>query len=499
MVATARKQVGVGRHAFAVPHAEAWAVAALTALAFGLRWACIHQSLFGDELILYFDVHGRSLGQVISVVHDTEKTPPLYFLLGWLFARGSSAAVLVAVPTLIASVTAVPVIYLLGARTVGRRAAFVGAAWFAISPFEVFYGTEARAYALVTMLVVVSTLSLLLALEHRRFKWWALYVVAATAAVYSHYIGALVLVPQAAWALWRHRESAREQLLSHALVVLLWLPWLPSFLVQYHHSADEAKRLSLSAPLTGSTLTQVPLKALLGFPFAALRDLPGRLPIAALAVVFAASLLILSYEVRNRRMTVRPSLSTGTGLVTLLAVFPFVCLVVYSSRPNVSFWLPRNLSVAVPYALLLFGWLLTRPRGRLAIVLPLLALGILGVGTVKGLSPTYQRPDTRAAAQFLDAHAPPAAPVFEYFWPFTRTSPAMGIRVYLKRPHSIGSFASWTVASQHRYPVFYAFTAVPALLRAFTPPKRYASQYHLVAQHIYPGIQPVAVREYAPR
>jgi hypothetical protein len=41
------------------------------------------------------------------------------------------------------------------------------------------------------------------------------HVVAATAAVYSHYIAALVLVPQAAWALWTHRESARGAACAH--------------------------------------------------------------------------------------------------------------------------------------------------------------------------------------------------------------------------------------------------------------------------------------------
>ena len=149
-----------------------WCVAGLTALALGLRWACIHQSLLGDELFLYMDVHGRSLGQVFSAVHDTEKTPPLYFLLGWLLARGSDATVLVRLPSLVASAATVPLIYWVGLRTVDRRAGVVAAAWFAIGPFASFYGTEARSYALVTALVALATATLLSALEERRARWW---------------------------------------------------------------------------------------------------------------------------------------------------------------------------------------------------------------------------------------------------------------------------------------------------------------------------------------
>ena len=99
-----------GRRALRWPGVAVWVVAALAALALGLRLACVGQSLFGDELFLYVDVHGHSLGQVFSLVHDTEKTPPLGFVLGWLFARGGSATELVRVPSLVASVATVPLI-----------------------------------------------------------------------------------------------------------------------------------------------------------------------------------------------------------------------------------------------------------------------------------------------------------------------------------------------------------------------------------------------------
>ena len=91
--------------------------------------------------------------------------------------QGSHADVLVRTPSFVASVATVPLIYLLGLRTVGRGAALVAAASFALSPFEIFYATENRAYALVAALVVLSMLSLLALANERRRRWWALYVV----------------------------------------------------------------------------------------------------------------------------------------------------------------------------------------------------------------------------------------------------------------------------------------------------------------------------------
>jgi hypothetical protein len=492
----------------------AWIIAGLAVLAFGLRWACVNQSLFGDELFLYVIVHDRSLGHVFSVVHDTEKTPPLGFVLGWLFARGPDAPMLMRLPSLAASVATVPLLYLLGRRTVGRGAGIVAAAWFALSPFEIFYGTEARGYALVTALGVLSTLSLLAALDGRRVRWWGLYALAAAAALHTHYIAALTVIPQAAWALWTHRESAREQLIANALVVLAWLPWLPSFVVQFRHSSGEAAVLDELAPLTLSNLGKAVGTSLAGHPFVPLGELQGRGALAVLAAALLAGVLLaLGYEVRRGTRRFRPTLSSRVGLVVLLALVPVVGIVLYSLRPRTSFLLPRNLSVAVPYALLLFGWLLTYPRARVAAALSIVAVAAVAAGGVRLLSADYQRPDARDAARYIDANAPPTAPVVASLTPFAGP-PARAVRLYLERPHRIYEpselRSAWAAGIRTRAPVLISFfdpsslrTSIPGLptpkIDLFAPPRQYASQYRLVAEHTSSGWIPIVVRRYAPR
>jgi hypothetical protein len=492
-----------GWRALRWPGSVVWVVAALAALALGLRLACVGQSLFGDELFLYVDVHGRSLGQLFSLVHDTEKTPPLGFVLGWLFARGGSATELVRVPSLVASVATVPLIYLLGSRTVGRGAGVVAAAWFAISPFEIFYGTEDRGYALVAALVVLSTLSLLAALEERRLRWWVLYGFAAAAAVYTHYTAALTLVPQAAWALWTHRESAREQLVANGLVVLAFLPWLPSFLVQIRHSGKEALFLSQVVPLTASRVAKISGQSLVGHPFLSLSQLPGRGTLAILAAVVVVLLSALGYGLWRGTRRFRPTLSTRRGLVVLLALAPLVGLVLYSARPHVSFLLARNLSVAVPYALLLFGWLLTWPRPCVAAALSVAALAAVALGTVKVLSPDYQRPDARDAARYIDARAAPTTPVID--WEVLCSDncpPARATQLYLERPHRIymreEALSGWAAATRAHVPV--VITGPAPILLILAPPPRYAPRYRLAAQHTSRGAPyEIVTREFVPR
>ena len=181
----------------------------LVLVALALRLGPLGQSMFGDELFLYAIVHDRSAGDVLHAVQATEKTPPLGFLLSWAFDGGGHADVLVRVPSLVANLATVPLVYVLAKLTVGRAAGFVAAAWTTLSAFQIFYATESRGYALAELLVVLSTVILLVALERRALRWWLAYALRRRHGIHPLH-SRVVLVPQAAWALWTHRDQARR-------------------------------------------------------------------------------------------------------------------------------------------------------------------------------------------------------------------------------------------------------------------------------------------------
>ena len=63
-------------------------LALLTLLAFALRVSQLHQSLLGDEVFTWQDIHRHSLRSVISTVHTGgENSPPLFFVLAWVAAH----------------------------------------------------------------------------------------------------------------------------------------------------------------------------------------------------------------------------------------------------------------------------------------------------------------------------------------------------------------------------------------------------------------------------
>ena len=253
-------------------------VAALTVIGVALRLVVARQSLFGDEISTHWIVSGNDLPGVVSTVHtDAEITPPLYFVASWLATRIDLTPELLRAPSLIAGAAAIPLVYALGLRTVGRRAALVATALTALSPFMIFYSAEARGYELMVVLVLLSTLALLAAIDGRRTLWWVAYAVCACAAVYTHYTAVFALAGQLLWALWAHPEARRPALVASVAAAVAFLPWLSGLRGDLNSTTTEI--LSLLQPFELRWIRTSVTHWAIGHPFAGegtgLRDLPG--------------------------------------------------------------------------------------------------------------------------------------------------------------------------------------------------------------------------------
>ena len=109
-------------------------------------------------------------------------------------------------------------------RTVGRGAALVAATLTTLSPFMIFYSAEARGYGVLMALLLLSTLTLLIAVDDGRARWWVAYGVCVCLAAYTHYTAVFVLAAQLGWAFWVHPRARRPLLLSTALAALVVRP-----------------------------------------------------------------------------------------------------------------------------------------------------------------------------------------------------------------------------------------------------------------------------------
>jgi hypothetical protein len=437
-------------------------VGAATVIGLLLRLPSFSDSLFGDELSTYFTVTGHGLGRTVANVRsDQELTPPLYYVVAWVASRFGGSPDLLRLPSMLSGVAAIPLTYLLGVRTVGRNAAVVGAGLRAASPFLIFYSAEARAYALRLVLGLVSTLTLLKALEDGRRRWWVAYAVCSCAALYTHYTVVFVLVAQLLWALSTCPDARRALILANALVVLGFLPWISQ--LRSDTRSPCAKLISSLQPFDLHALRTDLGRWAIGHPTIALPSLPGDAVLSMVAGGIGAA--ILGVVLRARTHDAQPSRpAVGVMLVLVLGFAAPACAAVYSAAGN-SVFTPRNLIASSPGLVLTAGSLLTAGRGVLRAGAVTLVLAAVAIGGVKMLYSRNERPDYAAAASFIDHAGAATDPVIEV--PFPTPGPLTAMHVALRNSsHPLFQLGSPSISAQ----LNARATGVGPCASAFLPP-----------------------------
>ena len=185
------------------------------------------QSLWFDEADVVVRAQ-RSLGTVLRTFVQPGENGPLYNLLlhFWIKIFGPSETS-VRLPSAIAGLLSIPVIYAVGWRTLGRRVGLFAAGLLAISPYHVWYSQEAKMYSIAVLLTLLSTACFIEALRRNERRWWVGYVIVTTLGFYFHVTTVLIFVTQSAYFLltWRRwPDRHRAWLLS---VGVLTLPYVP--------------------------------------------------------------------------------------------------------------------------------------------------------------------------------------------------------------------------------------------------------------------------------
>jgi mannosyltransferase len=392
------------------PARQTWELVALTALtviALALRASQLHETLAGDEIFTYQDVVGHSLGTVLTTVNTGgENSPPLFFVLAWLSSKFGDPSIWIRLPSLVLGTATVPLVYAVGRQSVGRAAGLIAAGIMALAPFAVFYGVEARPYATMTFFVALSTFGLLRATRPAAGRgWWALYTLAATAAVYSHYTSIFLLAVQALWSMWICRRRIAPALIANLAIAVLYIPWLPN--VRGKALAVIGALYPLGAQRVLTDLLR-PIPGHPGPPLSAIPTIPGLIAFSV-CVLSGAAALILKFR-RASGPALSDRLPEGLIPIAALTLATPVGLLLYSLLFT-DLWLPRGLSASMPSAALLIGALLVAMPVRLTALSAAVVAVVLVVGTARSFQPAYARGPFRTIAAYLDRVAAPRDPV----------------------------------------------------------------------------------------
>ncbi len=172
----------------------------IVALGAALRFATLDlQSYRYDEAVTVGRVIHPSLFDTFATVPKSESTPPLYYLVAWLWSRpfGTGEVWLRSLSAL-AGTASIVVVYLASvALPLPRRSALIAAAIVAVSPVLIWFSQDARAYALVFLLSALSFLFFARARRsgsRRDLGWWA---ACSALGLATHYFAAFVVFPEA--------------------------------------------------------------------------------------------------------------------------------------------------------------------------------------------------------------------------------------------------------------------------------------------------------------
>jgi mannosyltransferase len=370
----------------------------LTVLAALIRFTNLgRESLWFDEAgsVGYANLSWQMLWRPIST---SETNSALYYLLlHWYVRLGQSEFAVRSLSAVLGLLT-VPVIYALGKRMFDTRVALIGAFLLAANTFHVRYSQEARAYSLVVLLITLSSLFFVRAVERRSRSDWAWYVITSVLAVYSHVFALLVLCAQ--WGslivLSRRKVSWRQFLMSVALIILLSVP-LGICLLR-----DGAGHLAWISPTTLSDVRRLFASFAGGTRFLT-------------TTYFVSCLAAFVFTVRAWR---NPKSDFEAWHYSLLVSWLFLpVLIAFAASLRHPVFLDRYLIVILPSFVLLAAVGLSRiyPRWILAGVLVVVAVA-MGRSLISYNS-TMVKENWRGATSYVLSQSSPLDGMIFYTWP----------------------------------------------------------------------------------
>jgi mannosyltransferase len=392
-------------------------LAAYFALAF---YGLDHQSLWEDEFLSL-----KRLASSIPIWKDGHGF--LYFALLRLWMKlGTSESILRSFSVFLGA-AAVSLIYAVGSTLLNRRAAVIGTAVFATSPFFIWYSQEVRYITLMLVTTLLNMYAFQRLISRPRLGWWLVYGSTALLAFFSFLSTLLLPMVQGLYLLGSpsRRPLLRTWVVCQVVVFTLFAWWFVNgthFWQTFVEARDSSQQTFLNNPklfpFSGDFNNVRP--AVIPYTFFALstgfslgpspREIYADRSLAPL-VPYAPMLLILSVlygglflsglMALRRQRDSRMFLMLWVG-VPILGAFGIAKLL------NI-FYDVRYIAMVLPaFVLLLAAGMVRFRRPGVQMMLLGAVLAVHGLALANYyFDPRYAREDTRSAARYLESMAGP--------------------------------------------------------------------------------------------
>ena len=400
-------------------------------------WALGDQSVWYDEFNAVRYLDAPTLGAFLTEQQEyNDEMVPLYFVLqyGWSRLFGTEAWTLRLLSVLL-SLGALPGAFAVGKRVYGPGAGLAAAAFFALSPEQIYHGQGLRPYALLVLLGVWSGYAVLRYLDTRHWRWAWLAVLLNGLALWTHLFALwllpaqLIVLAVCAWREWPRLllwcAAHLVFLLPLAVLVSTWdidpafgLRASPVGILFHVLWRDALNPVSVQTALPATT--EMPVLLWPPYLLHAV-ELCGNL--VALTFLWSLARIALARTTASDRDPVDAPRRAQTALLFFWAWLPVLLLYGFAVLLRPDRFVPRYTIYAAPAMYVLAGGaIMSIKRTHLRWTVSGLLIGAMAILAL-GACASVTRPDFRGAARYLDTREAGAgtivcpgflAPVFDY-------------------------------------------------------------------------------------
>jgi len=287
--------------------------------------------------------------------------------------------------------------------------ALVSSILLLINSFFIQFVMEARMFTLGIFLVILSSFFLLKGLFTKKRRWWFFYALTITAGIYTHYYIVFSIIAQAVFLIfyifkeswfslkkWLENKNFRYGFFSYFLAILLFLPWLKTFLYQN----SQVQESYWIPPMNIWSIPATFLKLTTGGGI----DAPRFWYLMVSLIILIAFAFV--YALKNIKQSTK-------WLVFLLVAVPFLGAGLFSLKRSV--YLDRYFIFTLPFYLLLVMqalWIIKNKKIRNCLIFLAILGSLISFPVRWARLEVEKKPGMAAAASYLNQEVKPGEKIY---------------------------------------------------------------------------------------
>ncbi len=344
------------------------------------------KSLWLDEAYSVY-ITKLPLFEMLSQIIKADIHPPFYNLLLHFWIVPSTSELYIRSLSALFSIITIWIVYLIGKNLFSAKVGIIASLITSISSYQIYYAQEARLYAFITLLCVLSLLAFIRALRTRSTKTWILLCLINILALYTYIYSAFFIIGEYVIAVWFSKSIKNSIKIILSTMLVTCLVFIPEILVLFSRKAEIVR---LVKPFDLSSIIVMLPQFILGY-FLLQTGLIAILAFILFAIIIAIGVF---YDRHNKNIY----------LLILLIVIPIIITILSSFRTTD--FQSKHLIFISPVVYLLIAHTVTKIPKKNVSILVLTFVALLNLASLRiYYSRDFVKENWRDAALFVSKNS----------------------------------------------------------------------------------------------